>query len=56
MAQEETQRAIYLIVDNGHPKKVEDFIKKYNELDAKIKDKIKYIVIDGTLKPSASIA
>lgn len=56
MAQEETQRAIYLIVDNGHPKKVGNFIKKYNELDAEIKNKIKYIVIDGTLKPSASVA
>lgn len=56
MAQEETQRAIYLIIDNGHPKKVENFIKKYNKLDANIKNKIKYIVVDGTLKPSASVA
>lgn len=56
MAQEDTQRAIYLIVDNGHPKKVESFINKYNELDSEIKNKIKYIVVDATLKPSASIA
>ncbi|MBR1868040.1 MAG: hypothetical protein IJ800_05630 [Clostridia bacterium] len=56
MAQEETQRAIYLIVDNGHPKKIENFIKKYNELDLVTKNKIKYIIIDGTLKPSASVA
>ena len=56
MVQEDTQRAIYLIVDNGHPTKVESFINKYNELDSEIKNKIKYIVVDATLKPSASIA
>ena len=55
MAQEETQRAIYLIVDNGHPKKIENFIKKYNELDSETKNNIKYIIVDGTLKPSASV-
>lgn len=56
MAQEETQRAIYLIIDTGHTNKVENFIKKYNELDSETKNKIIYIVVDGTLKPSASVA
>ena len=56
MAQEETHRAIYLIIDNGNHKKIENFIKKYNKLDIEIKNKIKYIIVDGTLKPSASVA
>ena len=29
---------------------------KLNELDSETKNKIKYIVVDGTLKPSASVA
>ena len=31
-------------------------LEKYNELDLKTKNKIKYIIVDGTLKPSASVA
>ena len=46
----------YLIIDNGNHKKIENFIKKYNKLDIEIKNKIKYIIVDGTLKPSASVA
>ena len=56
MAQEEAHRAIYLIIDNGNHKKIENFIEKYNKLDIEIKNKIKYIIVDGTLKPSASVA
>lgn len=56
MSQEETQRAIYLIIDIGHQKNIEKFIRKYDELDQTTKNKIKYIVVDGTLKLSASIA
>ncbi len=56
MKQEKTKKAIYLIIDNGHPKSLEKFVKFYNEQDSEIKSKINYIVIDATLSKSASIA
>ena len=56
MAQENTHRAIYLIIDNGHPRALENFFKFYNNLDMQLKEKIDIIVIDGTFKPSASNA
>lgn len=56
MAQENTHRAIYLIIDNGHPRALENFFKFYNSLDMQLKAKIDVIVIDGTFKPSASNA
>ena len=46
----------HAIIDNGNHKKIENFIKKYNKLDMEIKNKIKYIIVDGTLKPSAGVA
>ena len=56
MKQEKTKKALYLIIDNGNSKALENFMQFYNELDAKIKNKISYIVIDGTKKESASKA
>ena len=56
MKQEKTKRAIYLIIDNGHPIALENFIAFYNSLDKEIKEKISYLVIDATVKPSASKA
>lgn len=56
MAQEKTKKAIYLIIDNGHPKALDNFITFYNDLDKSIKEKISYIIVDGTTKPSASKA
>lgn len=56
MSQENTHRAIYLIIDNGHPRSLENFFKFYNNLDMQLKAKIDVIVIDGTFKPSASNA
>jgi len=56
MKQEKTEQAIYLIIDNGHPKALENFISFYNGLDKETKDKISYMVIDATKKPSASKA
>lgn len=56
MKQENTQKAIYLIIDTGHDKALENFIKYYNALDVKTKAKIKYMVVDATSKPSASKA
>lgn len=56
MAQENTHRTIYLIIDNGHPRALENFFKFYNNLDMQLKSKIDIIVIDGTFKPSASNA
>ena len=51
-----TKQAIYLIIDNGHPKALEHFIAFYNELDKEIKRKISYFIIDATMRPSASKA
>lgn len=56
MVQENTHRAIYLIIDNGHPRALENFFKFYNNLDMHLKAKIDVIVIDGTFKTSASNA
>ena len=56
MKQEKTKQAIYLIIDNGHPKAVENFISFYNSLAQEIRDRISYIIIDATFKPSASKA
>lgn len=56
MAQEKTKKAIYLVIDNGHPKTTENFTKLYNSLDKDIKNKICCIFIDGTRKMSASRA
>lgn len=56
MAQEHTHRAIYLIIDNGHPRALENFFKFYNNLEMQMKEKIDVIVIDATFKPSASNA
>ena len=56
MEQERTRQAIYLIIDNGHPKALENFIRFYNELDQNIKGKVTYIIVDATPKLSASKA
>ena len=56
MKQENTKKAIYLIIDNGHQKALENFVEFYNNLELEIKDRISYMVIDATPKPSASKA
>lgn len=57
MTQEKAQKAIYLIIDNGHRRALENFYKFYNDLDSKIKKSILFVVIDGVLnKESASKA
>lgn len=56
MKQEKTKKAIYLIIDNGHPKALESFIAFYNSLDREVKSKISYLVIDATPQLSASKA
>lgn len=56
MKQEKTKQAIYLIIDNGHPKALESFISFYDGLDQEIKEKISYFIIDATPKLSASNA
>ncbi len=56
MKQENTKRAIYLIIDNGHPKALENFKSFYDELDADIKSKVQYITVDAVEKLSASKA
>lgn len=54
MTQEKTKKAIYLIIDNGHAKALNNFLDFYNDLKIDEKEKIPYIIIDGTKKPSAS--
>ena len=56
MKQEKTKQAIYLIIDNGHPKALQNFLDFYNGLEKEIKDKISYLIVDATDKPSASKA
>lgn len=56
ICKKKTHRAIYLIINNGNHKKIENVIKKYNKTDIEIKNKTKYIIVDGTLKLSASVA
>lgn len=56
MRQEKTKQAIYIIIDTGHPKALENFINFYNDLNQEIKKKISYLVIDATPKLSASKA
>lgn len=56
MKQEKTKQAIYLIIDNGHPNALENFISFYNGLDQETKRKISYLIVDATPKLSASKA
>lgn len=56
MKQEKTQRAIYLIIDNGHPNAFDNFIKLYSSYPKEIRDKIPYYKIDGVPPKSASTA
>ena len=56
MQQEHTKKAIYLVIENGHRKRLEELQDYYNGLDKTEKEKIKLIVIDGTPKESASRA
>lgn len=56
MKQERTKQAIYLIIDNGHPTALKSFIRFYNDLGKEEKEKISYLIIDATNKPSASKA
>lgn len=56
MKQENTRKAIYLIIDNGHFKMYESFQNFYNMLDVSAKEKIPYIYVDGTVQESASKA
>ena len=56
MKQERTKKAVYLIIDNGHPKALDNFIRFYNDLGKAEKDKLSYLIIDATIKPSASKA
>ncbi len=52
--QEKVKKAIYLVIDNGHNKALENFIKFYNDLESSAKKNVKCIIIDGTFKTSAS--
>ena len=56
MEQENTRKAIYLIIENGHFKRYESFQNYYNKLDTSTKEKIPYIYVDGTARESASKA
>ncbi len=52
--QEKAQKAVYLIIDNGHPKRLSNFIKQYEGIVDS--NHIPFIVVDGTPnKKSASV-
>ena len=54
MKQEGTDRAIYLLINVGNDKKVENFRQRYNELSPDVRRKIKLVVVDAKPKESAS--
>lgn len=56
MAQENTEKAIYLVIDNGHRKRLDSFQDYYNSLKTEDRKKVKYILIDGNIQESASRA
>lgn len=56
MKQEEVEKALYLIIDNGHENAIKRFTDFYNDLSSECKDKIEYIIIDAQHKKSASKA
>ncbi len=56
MAQENTEKAIYLVIDNGHRKRLDSFQDYYNTLTVEDRKKVKYILIDGNIQESASRA
>lgn len=56
MAQENTEKAIYLVIDNGHRKRLDSFQDYYNSLKIEDRKKVKYILIDGNIQESASRA
>ena len=55
MIQEKTNRAIYLIIDVGHPKRLATFIDFYNRQTKDCKDKITSIIVYATPPKSASV-
>lgn len=52
MAQENTEKAIYLVIDNGHRKRLDAFQDYYNTLNVKDRKKVKYVLIDGNIQES----
>lgn len=56
MKQENTESAIYLVIDNGHRRRLDTFQDYYNSLKTKDRKKVKYILIDGNKQESASKA
>jgi hypothetical protein len=57
MKQEKTQKAIYLIVDNGNPRALRSFHNFYARLEATATQEIPFVVVDATAqKTSASRA
>ncbi len=56
MKQENVKKAIYLIIDTGYEKALKNFIEYYEKLSYEIKVKISYIIVDATIKDSASTA
>ncbi len=51
MEQEETNKAIYLVIDNGHTNRLNSFLENYKKIT---NDKIQVITVDGRKKESAS--
>lgn len=55
MKQDYTRKAIYLVINNGHLKALDNLMKFYNEASIIEKDKIILYTIDGSRQKSASI-
>lgn len=56
MAQEDTDKAIYLLINTGNDERVKSFCDKYHLLPAETKRKIPLVVVDAKPKASASTA
>jgi hypothetical protein len=56
MKQERTQMCFYLVIDNGHPKAMMNFIELYEKQPHDVKEKIPCVKIEGKPPESASRA
>lgn len=52
--QEKAQKGVYLIIDNGHPKRLENFVDYFQKIV--VSNQLPFIIVDGTPnKKSASV-
>ena len=56
MKQEKTRKAVYLVIDNGHPQSLQSFLDCYYVQSSEVRNKIVYKLIDGIPPKTASKA